>query len=170
MHEKNEPLFTCLFIYTHFGSLGLKLNMDPGVLLEPYMSEGVAEVPIVWKGLSGSAWQGYMLHDHNSSLTDGPLFRRSNQKNLSPYTHLMLTFILLWSKCKPETCKHKEILHIMTIYRSLTVITPLSMYEWYHFEEAISRDINQTAESAIAQCTWTLQSPLYSEWCFHSFN
>ena len=54
MREKNEPLFTCLFIYAHFGNLILELNMVPGVLLEPYMSQGdqgVAETPIVSKGL-----------------------------------------------------------------------------------------------------------------------
>ena len=52
--EKNESLFTCLFIYAHFGNLILELNMVPGVLLEPYMSQGdqgVAETPIVLKGL-----------------------------------------------------------------------------------------------------------------------
>ena len=38
--QKNEPLFTCLFIYAHFGNLILELNMVPGVLLEPYMSQG----------------------------------------------------------------------------------------------------------------------------------
>ena len=57
--RKNEPHFTCLFIYAHFGNLILELNMVPGVLLEPYMSEGhqaVAETPIVSKGLrSGCA-------------------------------------------------------------------------------------------------------------------
>ena len=54
MHEKNEPLFTCLFIYTHFGCLSLELNRVPGVLLEPYMSQGgqgSAELPMVLKGL-----------------------------------------------------------------------------------------------------------------------
>ena len=43
-----------LFIYAHFGNLILELNMVPGVLLEPYMSQGdqcVAETPIVSKGL-----------------------------------------------------------------------------------------------------------------------
>ena len=48
--EKNEPLFTCMFNYAHFGNLILELNMVPGVLLEPYMSQGdhgVAETPIV---------------------------------------------------------------------------------------------------------------------------
>ena len=30
----------CLFIYTHFGCLSLELNRVPGVLLEPYMSQG----------------------------------------------------------------------------------------------------------------------------------
>ena len=52
MHEKNEPLFTCLFIYAHFGNLILELNMVPGVLLEPYMSQGdqgVTETPIVFE-------------------------------------------------------------------------------------------------------------------------
>ena len=52
--KKNEPLFTCLFIYTHFGCLSLELNRVPGVLLEPYMSQGgqgSAELPIVLKGL-----------------------------------------------------------------------------------------------------------------------
>ena len=60
MHEKNEPLFTCLFIYAHFVNLILELNMVPGVLLEPYMSQGdqgVAETPIVSKGLR-SGWAG----------------------------------------------------------------------------------------------------------------
>ena len=38
--KKNEPLFTCLFIYAHFGNLILEPNMAPGVLLEPYMSQG----------------------------------------------------------------------------------------------------------------------------------
>ena len=60
MREKNEPLFTCLFIYAHFGNLILELNMVPGVLLEPYMSQGdqgVAETPIVLKGLR-SGWAG----------------------------------------------------------------------------------------------------------------
>ena len=28
--ENNEPLFTCLFIYAHFGNLSLELNMVPG--------------------------------------------------------------------------------------------------------------------------------------------
>ena len=58
--RKNEPLFTCLFIYAHFGNLILELNMVPGVLLEPYMSQGdqgVAETPIVLKGLR-SGWAG----------------------------------------------------------------------------------------------------------------
>ena len=52
--EKNEALFTCLFIYAHFGNLNLELNVVPGVLLESYMSQGdqgVAETPIVSKGL-----------------------------------------------------------------------------------------------------------------------
>ena len=51
---KKEPLFTYLFIYAHFGNLILELNMVPGVLLEPYMSQGdqgVTETPIVLKGL-----------------------------------------------------------------------------------------------------------------------
>ena len=51
---KNEPLFTYLFIYAHFGKLILELNMVPVVLLEPYMSQGdqgVTETPIVSKGL-----------------------------------------------------------------------------------------------------------------------
>ena len=55
MRKKNEPLFTCLFIYSHFGNLILELNMVPGVLLESYMSQGdqgVAETPIVSKGLN----------------------------------------------------------------------------------------------------------------------
>ena len=39
--QKNEPIFTCLLIYTHFGNPSLELNMVPGVLLEPYMSQGV---------------------------------------------------------------------------------------------------------------------------------
>ena len=55
MHERNEPLFTCLFIYTHFGCLSLELNRVPGVLLEPYMSQGgqgSAELPMVLKGLT----------------------------------------------------------------------------------------------------------------------
>ena len=55
MHEKNEPFFTCLFIYTHFGSLSFELNMVPAVLLELYMSQGgqgIAETPIVSKGLT----------------------------------------------------------------------------------------------------------------------
>ena len=58
--RKNEPLFTCLFIYAHFGNLILELNMVPGVLLEPYMSQGhqgVTETPIVSKGLR-SGWAG----------------------------------------------------------------------------------------------------------------
>ena len=57
--QKKETLFTCLFIYAHFGNLILELNMVPGVLLEPYMSQGdqcVTETPIVSKGLrSGRA-------------------------------------------------------------------------------------------------------------------
>ena len=60
MCEKNEPLFTCLFIYAHFENLILELNMVPGVLLEPYMSQGdqgVTETPIVLKGLR-SGWAG----------------------------------------------------------------------------------------------------------------
>ena len=51
--QKNEPLFTCLFIYTHFGCLSLELNKVPGVLLEPYMSQGVRGAqssPWYWKG------------------------------------------------------------------------------------------------------------------------
>ena len=58
--KRNEPLFTCLFIYAHFGKLILELNMVAGVLLEPYMSQGdqgVAETPIVSKGLR-SGWAG----------------------------------------------------------------------------------------------------------------
>ena len=58
--KKNEPLFTCLFIYAHSGNLILELNMVPGVLLEPYMSQGdqgVAETPIVLKRLK-SGWAG----------------------------------------------------------------------------------------------------------------
>ena len=57
MCEKNEPLFTCLFIYTHFESLSLELNRVLGSLLEPYMSQegqGVAETPIVSKGLTNA--------------------------------------------------------------------------------------------------------------------
>ena len=56
----NEPRFAFLFIYAHFGSLGLELNMVPGVLLEPYMSQGdqgVTDTPIVSKGLR-SGWAG----------------------------------------------------------------------------------------------------------------
>ena len=47
--KKNEPPFTCLFIYTHFGCLSLELNRVPGVLLEPYLSQGgqgSTELPI----------------------------------------------------------------------------------------------------------------------------
>ena len=58
MRKKNEPLFTCLFIYAHFGKLILELNMVPGVLLEPYMSQGdqgVTETPIVSKGLTNKS-------------------------------------------------------------------------------------------------------------------
>ena len=55
MHEKNGPLFNCQSIYAHFGITSLELNMAPGVLLEPYMSQGggqsVTETPIVLKGL-----------------------------------------------------------------------------------------------------------------------
>ena len=52
---KNGPSFNCQSIYAHFGITSLELNMAPGVLLEPYMSQGgqgVAETPIVSKGLS----------------------------------------------------------------------------------------------------------------------
>ena len=52
--QKNEPLFTCLFIYTHFGCLSLELNRVSGVLLEPYKGQGgqgSAELPMVLKGL-----------------------------------------------------------------------------------------------------------------------
>ena len=66
LHIKNYIPFLFLFcikhfhkitqsIYTHFGITSLELNMAPGVLLEPYMSQGgqgVAEIPIVSKGLS----------------------------------------------------------------------------------------------------------------------
>ena len=48
--QKNGPLFNCQSIYTCFGITSLELNMAPGVLLEPYMSQGgqgVAETPIV---------------------------------------------------------------------------------------------------------------------------
>ena len=61
MHKENEPLFTCLFIYAHFGNLILELNMVPGVLLEPYMSQvdqGVTETPIVSKGKKCQKWSG----------------------------------------------------------------------------------------------------------------
>ena len=54
MCKKNEPLFACLVIYTHFGCLSLELNRVPGVLLEPYMSQGgqgSTELPVVLKGL-----------------------------------------------------------------------------------------------------------------------
>ena len=54
MHKKNKALLTCLFIYTHFGCLSLELNRVPGVLLEPYMSQGgqgSAELPMVLKRL-----------------------------------------------------------------------------------------------------------------------
>ena len=60
MHEKNGPLFNCQSIYAHFGMTSLELNMAPGVLLEPYMSQGgqgVTETPIVLKGLR-SGWAG----------------------------------------------------------------------------------------------------------------
>ena len=53
--KKNGPLFNCHSIYTCFGITSLELNMAPGVLLEPYMSQGgqgVAETPIVSKGLN----------------------------------------------------------------------------------------------------------------------
>ena len=56
-HKKNGPLFNCQSICAHFGITSLELNMAPGVLLEPYMSQGgqgVAETPIVSKGLSKS--------------------------------------------------------------------------------------------------------------------
>ena len=55
---KKESLFTYLFIFAHFGNLILELNTVPGVLLEPYMSQGdqgVTETPIVLKGLR-SGW------------------------------------------------------------------------------------------------------------------
>ena len=58
MHENNGPLFNCQSIYACFGITRLELNMAPGVLLEPYMSqggEGVTETPIVSKGLM-PAW------------------------------------------------------------------------------------------------------------------
>ena len=48
------PHFNCQSIYAHFGITSLELNMAPGVLLEPYMSQGgqgVAETPLVSKGL-----------------------------------------------------------------------------------------------------------------------
>ena len=53
--QKNGPLFNCQSIYACFGITSLELNMAPGVLLEPYMSQGgqgVAETPIVSKGLN----------------------------------------------------------------------------------------------------------------------
>ena len=39
-HEKNEPRFTCLFIYAHFANLILELNMVAGVLLEHIYEPG----------------------------------------------------------------------------------------------------------------------------------
>ena len=68
--QKNEPLFTGLFIYAHFGNLILELNMVPGVLLEPYMSQGdqgVTETPIVSKGLR-SGWAGNTLNEKMSEM------------------------------------------------------------------------------------------------------
>ena len=67
MREKNGPLFNCQSIYASFGITSLELNMAPGVLLEPYMSQGgqgVAETPIASKGLRWisemeSSWQRY---------------------------------------------------------------------------------------------------------------
>ena len=67
VHGKNEPLFTCLFIYAHFGNLILELNMVPGVLLEPYMSQGdqgVAETPIVLKGLTNTGLRVNNMHNN----------------------------------------------------------------------------------------------------------
>ena len=52
--QKNGLLFNCQSICAHFGITSLELNIAPGVLLEPYMSQGgqgVAETPIVSKGL-----------------------------------------------------------------------------------------------------------------------
>ena len=52
--KKNGPLFNCQTIYACFGITSLELNMAPGVLIEPYMSQGsqgVVETPIVLKGL-----------------------------------------------------------------------------------------------------------------------
>ena len=52
--QKNGPLFNCQSIYTCFGITSLELNMAPGVLLEPCMSQAdhdVTETPIVSKGL-----------------------------------------------------------------------------------------------------------------------
>ena len=63
MCEKNGPLFNCQSIYTCFGITSLEVNMTPGVLLEPYMSQGVqgvAETPIVskviWYGSYDIIW------------------------------------------------------------------------------------------------------------------
>ena len=55
MHEKNGLLFNCQSIYACFRITSLELNIAPGVLLEPYMSQGgqgVAKTPIVSKGLT----------------------------------------------------------------------------------------------------------------------
>ena len=78
MCEKNEPLFTCLLFYAHFGNLILELNMIPGVLLEPYMSQGdqgVAETPIVSKGLkTDESHESRLPHlEHCLSCTVGLL-------------------------------------------------------------------------------------------------
>ena len=59
MKEMGHFLIVNPFMHT-FGMTSLELNMAPGVLLEPYMSQGgqgVTETPIVSKGLR-SGWAG----------------------------------------------------------------------------------------------------------------
>ena len=86
--QKNEPLFTCLFIYTHFESLSLELNRVPGSLLEPYMSQGgqgVAETPIVSKGLSNLIPSPLKL----STCTKRPIFIKMSPNDGYNNVHLI---------------------------------------------------------------------------------
>ena len=76
MHEKSGPPFNCQSIYARFGITTLELNMAPGVLPEPYMSQGgqgVAETPIVSKGL---------MPDIDDNKPDGNTSRLGNHHTL----------------------------------------------------------------------------------------
>ena len=110
--------------YAHIGSLSLQLNMVPGVLLEPYMSQGgqgVAETPIVLKGLTWKVTTNFLevtwklilrIHILKPDYMNKIIFRfRVHLCQIiiafSAMVSTHLTIFIKWDKIKPfsHQCK-----------------------------------------------------------------